>query len=104
MIATHRTANQSRGAKAPLATCGATDRVVPRSRAGDGPAYRTWSVSSPSPPGQEVKKRDEEEHERQEVIKKAEDYKESARRAALFAQENPPLEQWEVMPKYELSR
>jgi hypothetical protein len=25
-----------------------------------------------------------------------------ARRAAIFAQENPPSEEWEIPPKYEL--
>jgi ribonuclease/clavin/mitogillin len=55
------------------------------------------------PPG-EVQKALEEEHERLEVIKKAEEYRDRARRMALFGQENPPMEAWEVMPKYELAR
>jgi glyoxylase-like metal-dependent hydrolase (beta-lactamase superfamily II) len=52
---------------------------------------------------EEAKKAEEEEHERVEVIKKAEDYREMARRRALFLQENPPTEQWEVPPKFELA-
>jgi ribonuclease/clavin/mitogillin len=50
----------------------------------------------------EVQKAEEEEHERLEVIKKADEYREQARRRMLFLQENPPSEQWEVPPKYEL--
>ena len=52
---------------------------------------------------EEVKKAEEEEHERVEVIKKADEYREMARRRMLFLQENPPSEQWETPPKYELA-
>jgi glyoxylase-like metal-dependent hydrolase (beta-lactamase superfamily II) len=52
-------------------------------------------------PAAEVEREREEEHARQEVIKKAEEYQRQARLRALFLQENPPLEQWEEMPRYE---
>jgi len=65
---------------------------------------RAYPGKAKERPAGEVKKAEEEEHERQEVIKNAEDFKARARRMALFAQENPPLEQWEVMPKFELAR
>ncbi len=52
---------------------------------------------------EETQKAEEEEHERVEVIKKADDYKEQARRRMLFLQENPPLDQWQTPPKFELS-
>jgi hypothetical protein len=51
---------------------------------------------------EEVEKEQREEQERQETIKKAEEYKQRAQRMALFLQENPPLQQWEVQPRYEL--
>jgi endoribonuclease LACTB2 len=51
---------------------------------------------------EEVAKEREEEHQRQETIKKADEYRLRAQRMALFLQENPPVQQWEVMPKYEL--
>ncbi len=54
-------------------------------------------------PAEEVAKEQEEEHARVEVIKKADEYREQARRRTLFLQENPPLEQWEEMPKFELA-
>lgn len=50
---------------------------------------------------EEIEKEQKEEQERQETIKKAEEYKQRAQRMALFLQENPPLQQWEVPPKYE---
>jgi hypothetical protein len=52
---------------------------------------------------EEVKKAEEEEHERAEVIKKADEYREQACRRMLFLQENPPLDQWEVPPKFDLA-
>ena len=52
---------------------------------------------------EELKKAEGEEHERVEVIKKADEYREMARRRMLFLQENPPSEQWETPPKYELA-
>ncbi len=53
-------------------------------------------------PPADVAKAEEEEHARLDVIKKADEYREQARRRALFLQENPPIEQWEEPPKYEL--
>lgn len=48
--------------------------------------------------------RQAEEHARgrQEVKDKAKQYEKEDRLAAIAAQENPPSELWEVMPKYEL--
>jgi len=54
-------------------------------------------------PGEEARA-EEEEHARLEVIKKADEYRDQARRRTLFFQENPPLDQWEEPPKYELAR
>lgn len=45
----------------------------------------------------------EEEHARLETIRKADEYREQARRRALFQQENPPLEEWEEPPRYLLA-
>ncbi|MFN8559817.1 MAG: MBL fold metallo-hydrolase [Dehalococcoidia bacterium] len=48
--------------------------------------------------------RQAEEHARvrTEVKAQAKQYEEEDRRAAIAAQENPPSEQWEVMPRFEL--
>lgn len=43
-----------------------------------------------------------EERERQEVIRKADEYREQARRRSLMFKEGPPLEEWEEPPRYEL--
>ena len=43
---------------------------------------------------------EEEEHER--VIAQAEEYMEQSRHRVLYLQENPPTDEWEDMPKYEL--
>jgi ribonuclease/clavin/mitogillin len=43
-----------------------------------------------------------EDAERAEVIRRAEEYREQARRRALFLQENPPTHQWIEPPRYEL--
>ncbi|MCX6023994.1 MAG: MBL fold metallo-hydrolase, partial [Chloroflexi bacterium] len=40
--------------------------------------------------------------ERQDNERKAKEEAEKARKAALASQENPPVDEWEVMPKYEL--
>jgi endoribonuclease LACTB2 len=45
----------------------------------------------------------EEEHERQEVIRLADQYRDDARRRALISQENPWLEEWEEPPRYALA-
>ena len=42
----------------------------------------------------------EEEHERLDVIRRADEYREEARRRALVSQENPALADWEVLPRY----
>lgn len=49
-------------------------------------------------------KQQAEEHARlnTEIKEKAKTIEEEERRAALAAQENPPTERWEVMPKFEL--
>ena len=50
-----------------------------------------------------VAKESEEEHARVEVIRKADEYREEARKRAVFLQENPPSDEWEEPPRYELS-
>lgn len=51
----------------------------------------------------EIAKAEDEEHERVEVIRKADEYREQAQRRALFLQENPPSDEWEEPPRYELA-
>ena len=43
-----------------------------------------------------------EERARREIIRKADEYREQMRRRFLFQQENPPSEEWEEPPRYEL--
>ncbi|MBI4498530.1 MAG: MBL fold metallo-hydrolase [Chloroflexi bacterium] len=51
----------------------------------------------------EEQEREEAEARRQaEVLVQAREAEEQARRAALAAQENPPVDEWEVMPRYRL--
>ncbi|MBI4496791.1 MAG: MBL fold metallo-hydrolase [Chloroflexi bacterium] len=51
----------------------------------------------------EEQEREEAEARRQaEVLAQAREAEEQARRAALAAQENPPVAEWEVMPRYQL--
>ncbi len=45
----------------------------------------------------------EEEHARQDVIRRAEAYREEDRQRALLRQESPPAEEWEEPPRYELA-
>lgn len=45
----------------------------------------------------------EEEHERLEVIRLADQYRDQARRRATISQENPLLEEWEEPPRYALA-
>ena len=52
---------------------------------------------------EEIAQADEEEHERQEVIRLADEYRDEARRRALIAQENPWQEEWEEPPRYALA-
>ena len=51
---------------------------------------------------EELEKEERERKEREEIEAKAKEEAERARRAALAAQENPPVEEWEVLPRYEL--
>jgi glyoxylase-like metal-dependent hydrolase (beta-lactamase superfamily II) len=48
----------------------------------------------------EVAEAQEEEHRRLDVIRQADEYREQARRRALFLQEAPPMEEWEEPPRY----
>jgi glyoxylase-like metal-dependent hydrolase (beta-lactamase superfamily II) len=52
---------------------------------------------------EELAREQEEEHERLEVIRRADEYREEARRRILIGQENPWLEEWEVPPRYSLA-
>jgi glyoxylase-like metal-dependent hydrolase (beta-lactamase superfamily II) len=52
---------------------------------------------------EELAHEQEEEHERLEVIRRADEYREEARRRILIGQENPWLEEWEVPPRYSLA-
>jgi glyoxylase-like metal-dependent hydrolase (beta-lactamase superfamily II) len=52
---------------------------------------------------EEVAKADEEEHARLEVIRKADEYREQARRRALALQESPPTDEWEEPPRFALA-
>ncbi len=52
---------------------------------------------------EELAKVEEEEHERLDVIRRADEYREEARRRALNAQENPTMEEWEEPPRYALA-
>jgi glyoxylase-like metal-dependent hydrolase (beta-lactamase superfamily II) len=52
---------------------------------------------------EELAKVADEEHERVEVIRKADEYREQARRRALFMQENPPADEWEEPPHFALT-
>jgi ribonuclease/clavin/mitogillin len=51
----------------------------------------------------ELAQAEEEEHERQDVIRLADQYRDEDRRRALISQENPWLEEWEEPPRYALS-
>ena len=50
----------------------------------------------------EVAEAEAQEHARIEVIRQADSYREEARRRQLFLQENPPADEWEEPPRYEL--
>ncbi|MBM2809505.1 MAG: fold metallo-hydrolase [Chloroflexi bacterium] len=52
---------------------------------------------------EELAQEEEEEHEKLEVIRRADEYREEARRHALVAQENPTLGEWEEPPRYALA-
>ncbi len=51
---------------------------------------------------EQVRQAEEHARVREEVKEKAKEYEKEERLAALAAQENPPTETWEVMPRYEL--
>jgi ribonuclease/clavin/mitogillin len=50
----------------------------------------------------ETAEADEQEHARLEVMRQADAYREEARRRAIYLQENPPTDEWEELPRYEL--
>jgi glyoxylase-like metal-dependent hydrolase (beta-lactamase superfamily II) len=52
---------------------------------------------------EEVAKEEEEEHERLDVIRRAEEYREQMRRRTLIGQENPWMQEWEEPPRYSLA-
>jgi ribonuclease/clavin/mitogillin len=52
---------------------------------------------------EQMAKEQEEEHERQDVIRRAEEYRQEAARRVLMTQENPWLEEWEEPPRYALA-
>ena len=52
---------------------------------------------------EELAREEEDEHERQDVIRRADEYRDEARRRALISQENPWLEEWEEPPRYALA-
>ena len=52
---------------------------------------------------EELKKVEEEEHERLDIIRRADEYRDEARRRALISQENPFMEEWEEAPRYSLA-
>lgn len=56
-----------------------------------------------SPTSEEVAKAQAEQSERDNVLKKADEIREQARRRALFLQENPPTQDWLEPPHYELA-
>lgn len=51
---------------------------------------------------EELEKAERERKEREENERKAKEEAEKARKAQLAQQENPPIDDWEVMPKFEL--
>lgn len=52
---------------------------------------------------EEISQAEEEEHERLDVIRRADEYREQARRRTLIGQENPWMEDWEEPPRYALA-
>jgi endoribonuclease LACTB2 len=55
------------------------------------------------PSAEQRSKAEAEERERNEVLQKADEYREQARRRLLFLQENPPTEEWQEPPRFELA-
>jgi glyoxylase-like metal-dependent hydrolase (beta-lactamase superfamily II) len=62
----------------------------------------TYPGTPKSPDAAEVAKQEEHARERTEIKEKAKQIEKEERQAELFAQENPPTDQWEEMPRYEL--
>ncbi|MPZ14883.1 MAG: MBL fold metallo-hydrolase [Chloroflexi bacterium] len=52
---------------------------------------------------EEIARAEEKEHERLDVIRRADEYREEARRRALATQENPSSADWEDPPRYALA-
>jgi glyoxylase-like metal-dependent hydrolase (beta-lactamase superfamily II) len=52
---------------------------------------------------EELAREADEEHERLDVMRRADEYRDQDRRRALMGQENPWQEDWEVPPRYALS-
>jgi endoribonuclease LACTB2 len=52
---------------------------------------------------EELAKAEEEEHEKLEVIRRADEYRDEMRRRNLIAQENPWMAEWEEPPRYALA-
>jgi hypothetical protein len=51
---------------------------------------------------EELAREEEEEHEKLEVIRRADEYRDEMRRRELIAQENPTLAEWEEPPRFAL--
>lgn len=62
----------------------------------------TYAGTPKVPSAEERATQEEHAREREEIKQKAKEIEAEERRAALFAQENPPSAEWEEMPRYEL--
>jgi endoribonuclease LACTB2 len=51
----------------------------------------------------QVAREDAEEHEKLDVIRRADEYRDEMRRRTLISQENPFMEEWEEPPRYALA-
>jgi endoribonuclease LACTB2 len=63
---------------------------------------KTYPGTPKTRDAEEIAKEEEHAREREAIKAKAKEIEQEERRAALFAQENPPSEQWAEMPRYEL--
>jgi glyoxylase-like metal-dependent hydrolase (beta-lactamase superfamily II) len=52
---------------------------------------------------EELSREEEEEHEKLEVIRRADEYRDEMRRRELISQENPTLAEWEEPPRFALA-
>ena len=52
---------------------------------------------------EELAQAEDEEHERLDVIRRADEYREEARRRSLIGQENPWMQDWAEQPRYALA-